>query len=168
DVRADGRESDEGDRAHQETAHRHDRYDRGNTNTSSTAPPRDCSRHARANKFMAFQTQTRHQVDSLALDVSAHSAPSSTSPSTALQHCSPRSARANEFTAFKTPSLPSDTPTVRPPMNSLARTRPDGLALPGLAPLSLSSTSPSTAPPRGGPRPARANKFTAFKTQTHH
>ncbi|KAJ1626476.1 hypothetical protein T492DRAFT_1032388, partial [Pavlovales sp. CCMP2436] len=32
--------------------------------TSSTAPPRGCSRHARANKFTAFQTQTRHQVDS--------------------------------------------------------------------------------------------------------
>ncbi|KAJ1635304.1 hypothetical protein T492DRAFT_967516 [Pavlovales sp. CCMP2436] len=44
--------------------------------TSSTAPPRGCSRHARANKFTAFKTQTRHQVDSLALDVSAPSAPS--------------------------------------------------------------------------------------------
>ncbi|KAJ1640423.1 hypothetical protein T492DRAFT_929990 [Pavlovales sp. CCMP2436] len=42
--------------------------------TSSTAPPRGCSRHARENKFMAFQTQTRHQVDSLALD-SFHRAP---------------------------------------------------------------------------------------------
>ncbi|KAJ1638787.1 hypothetical protein T492DRAFT_857678, partial [Pavlovales sp. CCMP2436] len=43
--------------------------------TSSTAPPRGCSRHAHANKFTAFKTQARHQVDSLALDVSAPSAP---------------------------------------------------------------------------------------------
>ncbi|KAJ1638003.1 hypothetical protein T492DRAFT_947259, partial [Pavlovales sp. CCMP2436] len=35
--------------------------------TSSTAPPRGCLRHARANKFTAFKTQNRHQVDSLAL-----------------------------------------------------------------------------------------------------
>ncbi|KAJ1617357.1 hypothetical protein T492DRAFT_1100388, partial [Pavlovales sp. CCMP2436] len=92
--------------------------------TSSTAPLRGCSHHARANKFMALQTQTRHQVDPLALDVSAPSAPSSTSSSTAPPRCGPRPARANEFTIFKTPSLPSDTPTVRPPMNSLARATP--------------------------------------------
>ncbi|KAJ1622783.1 hypothetical protein T492DRAFT_1059953, partial [Pavlovales sp. CCMP2436] len=61
--------------------------------TSSTAPPRGCSRHARANKFMAFQIQTRHQVDLLALDVSAPSAPSSTSPSNAPPRCSPPAIR---------------------------------------------------------------------------
>ncbi|KAJ1629567.1 hypothetical protein T492DRAFT_1009973, partial [Pavlovales sp. CCMP2436] len=77
--------------------------------TSSTAPPRGCSRHVRANKFTAFKTQTRHQGDSLALDVSAPSAPSSTSPSNAPPRCGPRPARANEFTAFKIPSLPGDT-----------------------------------------------------------
>ncbi|KAJ1632119.1 hypothetical protein T492DRAFT_991406, partial [Pavlovales sp. CCMP2436] len=75
--------------------------------TSSTAPPHGCSRHARANKFMAFQTQTRHQVvDSLALDVSAPSAPSSTSTSNAPPRCSPRPARANEFTAFNCRAAP--------------------------------------------------------------
>ncbi|KAJ1621245.1 hypothetical protein T492DRAFT_1071806, partial [Pavlovales sp. CCMP2436] len=68
--------------------------------TSSTAPPRGCSRHARANKFTAFKTQTRHQVDSLALDVSAPSAPSSTSPFNVPPRCGPRSGVAQRLQRF--------------------------------------------------------------------